>query len=114
MRVSRHHETFKNDPRWKAARAACLDRDGNACTAQLDGCLIDQQLEADHIVRVSDEPALTFELDNLQTLCRPCHIEKERQYTDKENERTNWINPNYEYLSELIKEKESEPPAPFF
>ena len=108
--MSRHHELFKNDPRWKAARAACLARDGYACVV----CGSTDQLEADHIVRVSDEPALTFELDNLQTLCRPHHTEKEREYDDKENVRINWINPSYGYLAELIKEKESEEPAPFF
>jgi 5-methylcytosine-specific restriction endonuclease McrA len=108
--VSRHHETFKNDPRWKAVRAACLDRDGHACV----WCGSTDELQADHIVRVSDEPALTFELSNLQTLCQSCHTDKEREYADKESVRVNWINPDYAYLSELIKEKESDEPAPFF
>jgi 5-methylcytosine-specific restriction protein A len=108
--MSRHHVTFKNDPRWKAVRAACLARDGHACVE----CASPDQLEADHIERVSESPALTFELDNLQTLCRPCHIEKEREYANRDNARVNWINPAYEYLNDLIKEKESEEPAPFF
>lgn len=107
--MSRHHVTFKNDPRWKAVRAACIERDG--CCVR---CQSIDQLEADHIIRVSDEPALTFELDNLQTLCRPCHIEKEREYSEQENVRNNWINPSYEYLADLINEEKESEPAPFF
>lgn len=108
--MSQHHALIKNDPRWKAARAECIERDGGACVS----CGSTDQLDADHIVRLSEEPALAFELSNLQTLCRPCHIEKEKQYD--ELVRVTWINPAYGYLRELVeeKEKESEEPAPFF
>ncbi|WP_413658733.1 HNH endonuclease [Nitrobacter sp.] len=34
------------------------------------------RLEVDHIKPVRDAPELSFALDNLQTLCTPCHSAK--------------------------------------
>lgn len=94
--MSRNHERIKNDPRWKKARVAALDRDGHACVR----CDASEELEVDHIEDLDTSPELAFELDNLQTLCRPCHIEK-----GKEKHvliRKAWINPRYESLRDLI------------
>src|SRR5690242_7417972 len=93
--MSRHHAAIKNDPRWKAARAACLERDGYACVM----CGADEDLQADHIEDLASAPELAFEIDNLQTLCPPCHAEKGRQRLVLT--RNTWINPRYSMLEEM-------------
>ena len=60
-------------PEWRAARRLALDRDGWRCTA----CGRAGRLEVDHRVPVVDGGA-PFDLSNLQTLCRGCHILKTR------------------------------------
>ncbi len=90
--MSKHHAAIKNDPRWKAARAECLDRDDHACV----WCGSEDQLEADHVLEVHTHPELAFEVDNLRTLCRPCHIERGRQGSAGAGmARAEWINPRY-------------------
>lgn len=96
--MSKHHALIKNDPRWHAARAECFDRDGSACVE----CGATERLEADHIVRISDDMALAFDVDNLQTLCRLCHNEKERRYEENKLIRVEWINPAYKELESII------------
>lgn len=93
--MSRNHERIKNNPRWKAARAACLDRDDHACVV----CGSEDQLEVDHIIELAEDDLLAFELENLQTLCRPCHIEKTRQKPGLI--RNAWINPRFPELTDL-------------
>ena len=95
--MSRHHDAIKNDPRWKAAKLACKERDDYRCVR----CDSTEDLSVDHILPLSEYPELAFELENLQTLCRDCH-------TDKNNEkmgelvRNTWINPNYKELLDSI------------
>lgn len=95
--MSQHHQQIKNDPRWKAARAACLERDDYMCV--IDGCGETEGLEADHIEDLATAPELAFELENLQTLCRPHHIAKGRERLVLT--RNTWINPRYEMLNEM-------------
>lgn len=91
--MSKHHDRIKNDPRWKAVRAACLERDGYACVE----CGSTEQLQADHILELALHPDLAFELDNLQTLCQPCHEEKGKTGNAKQEiNRMQWVNPKYE------------------
>lgn len=73
--MSKHHDRIKNDPRWLAARAAAVERDGRACLR----CGSEHRLEVNHIVRLADGGE-AFDLDNLETLCRVCHqqVEKSR------------------------------------
>lgn len=73
--------------RWRGARAACLARDGHACTTVLGYDMADEGdewadvpitcgekdgLHVHHVERVQDggDP---YALDNLITLCAPCH-----------------------------------------
>lgn len=93
--MSQHHQQIKNDPRWKAARLLCLERDGYQCVQ----CSSEDQLQIDHIEDLATAPELAFEIDNLQTLCLPCHIEKGRQRLVLT--RNTWINPRYEMLFEM-------------
>lgn len=89
--MSKHHDAIKNTAAWKAARLACLERDGHACVE----CGGVERLEVDHIIELATAPELGTEVDNLRTLCRPCH--EERTITGHIGiiERHQWINPKY-------------------
>ena len=56
---------------WGKVRLQVLDRDGWACGK----CGHKGMLEVDHI-RGLDEGGLLYDLGNLQSLCRGCHIAK--------------------------------------
>ena len=59
--------------RWRATRRACFERSGFRCTL----CGRAGRLEADHRIPLEKDPGQDpFDLDGLQTLCRPCHIAK--------------------------------------
>ncbi|MCY4508425.1 MAG: HNH endonuclease signature motif containing protein, partial [Acidobacteria bacterium] len=62
--------------RWARARAAALARDGYRCRAC--GRFGGRALEVDHITPISEGGA-PFDLANLQSLCRDCHIDKTRR-----------------------------------
>ena len=73
--MSRHH-TRLNACRWDAVRRAVFERDQFRCV----GCGLAGRLEADHIVRLEDDPDQDpYDPNRLQTLCRGCHIEKTRR-----------------------------------
>lgn len=57
---------------WQILRRMVLERDGYKCSQ----CNSRRRLEVDHIVPVDDGG--TDDPDNLQTLCRNCHIRKTR------------------------------------
>ena len=57
--------------RWQVVRRRALDRDGWRCVQ----CGKAGRLEVDHILRVEDGGA-PYDLANLQTLCRGCHVAK--------------------------------------
>ena len=67
--MSRSH-AYLNVHRWARVRRQAFRRDGYRCTA----CGKAGRLECDHIDR--DWRGDPYELANLQTLCRPCHIDK--------------------------------------
>ena len=58
--------------RWKRVRRLVLERDGYRCRAcgKASG-----RFEVDHIIPLSFSGA-PFDMENLQTLCRPCHFDK--------------------------------------
>lgn len=95
--MSKHHAAIKNDPRWKAAKQECHERDGWACVV----CGESEGIEADHIYRLSEYPELAFDVDNLQTLCKLHHQEKELNDQSKVIRNT-WVNPSYPELIDLI------------
>ena len=75
--MSRHHVDYSSH-RWARLRRQTFDRDGWRCVL----CGKPGKLECDHIrpVQRGGETCL----DNLQTLCRSCHVAK----TKAENART--------------------------
>lgn len=98
--MSKHHAAIKNDPRWKAARAECLARDDGACV----WCGSEDNLEADHILEVNSHPELALEVENLRTLCRPCHIKRGRESSAGVGmARNEWVNPRYaDHLASVL------------
>lgn len=59
---------------WRQTRQACLARDLYACVR----CgAAKGKLDVDHILPVEQWPGKIFDLDNLQTLCVPCGVDKQ-------------------------------------
>ena len=56
---------------WRKVRLTVLDRDSWACIR----CNKKGRLEVDHVTALEDGGAV-YDLGNLQTLCRSCHISK--------------------------------------
>ena len=75
--VSRNH-TVLNQRRWRVVRRRILDRDGWRCVR-----CGKYGNECDHVLSIERGGAVWDE-DNLQVLCRKCHIAKTRL----ENQRT--------------------------
>ena len=71
-RVSRHHARL-NAPRWEQVRRIVFARDNYRCVE----CGRSGKLECDHIkpMRRGGDP---WAVENLQALCRRCHVEKSR------------------------------------
>ncbi len=84
--LSRFH-TKLDRVRWVAVRRATLNRDGWRCRK----CGTAGRLEVDHVVPLHKGGDL-YGSENLQTLCRRCHLQK----TSRENmtagpERLAWL-----------------------
>ena len=60
--------------RWERTRRAAFERDGWRCRA----CGRPGRLEAHH-VRSLERGGAPFDLANLETLCRGCHIDRHRR-----------------------------------
>ena len=58
--------------RWRRVRRAAIERDGYRCRACGKAA---GRFEVDHIIPLSEGGA-PYELEGLQTLCRPCHFDK--------------------------------------
>ena len=58
--------------RWKRVRRAAIERDGYRCRACGKAA---GRFEVDHLVPIAAGGA-PFDLENCQTLCRPCHFDK--------------------------------------
>ncbi len=75
MGVTRFGTWVYRDKRWPVLRMQARRRDRFACVT----CGSRYRLEVDHIEPVRDAPERAFDLDNLQTLCGPCHGKKTRR-----------------------------------
>lgn len=68
--------TVYNRKAWKMVRMQALVRDDFMCVhCRLRG--VDTiATEVDHIIEIQDDVTLAYELSNLQSLCRSCHMKK--------------------------------------
>ena len=84
-------------PRWREVRAVVLERDGYRCR----GCGAAGRLEVDHVTPL-DRGGAAFDENNLQALCRACHIGK----TLAESEQRRLVPPAVvawrEFAAELV------------
>ena len=100
--MSRRHERLNNHI-WARVRLKVFDRDGWRCV----NCQKPGHLEADHIEAMSfNKKRDPFDLDNLQTLCRSCHINK----TGIENSRPNPARDAWKDFMDERLESVTEPP----
>ena len=75
--------------RWAFTRRQVFDRDKWRCRS----CGLTGGLECDHILPI-DLGGDAFDLDNLQALCRGCHVSKtarERRQKHETPERAEWL-----------------------
>ena len=69
------------DARWRIARGCALRRDSYLCQACLKKGRPQEATEVHHLRPISEAPELRLDLDNLQSLCGPCHREiSEREH----------------------------------
>ena len=90
--VSRHH-THLNARRWARVRRAVFKRDGYRCRR----CGRAGRLECDH-VQPLDRGGDPWDMANLQSLCRSCHVDK----TAGENRRE--PTPGEQAWQEIVRE----------
>ena len=70
-----HQHVRLNQKRWARVRRQVFERDGYRCSS----CGRAGRLECDHRVALHLDPDQDpYQIDNLQTLCRGCHIAKTR------------------------------------
>ena len=70
--MSKFHTPLRRK-RWAAVRRAVFERDGWRCVL----CGRAGRLECDHVTPL-DQGGEPWDPDNLQTLCRACHVAKSR------------------------------------
>ena len=70
--MSRHHLQI-NRRRWEVVRRAVFDRDDWRCRRVRPSW---EALECDHVRAAPKAGGEPWALDNLQTLCRGCHVAK--------------------------------------
>jgi 5-methylcytosine-specific restriction endonuclease McrA len=63
---------FRDSRRWQQVREVAKRRDGQRCRR----CGTSERLEVHHITPIEQDGSV-FDLDNLVTLCQPCHRREE-------------------------------------
>ncbi len=74
---------MRNTAQAKRLRRAALERDGWRCR----DCGQLAVLEVHHVRPVRERPDLAYSLDNVRTLCRPCHLRFHRRPETPEERR---------------------------
>lgn len=69
-RIERHR--FYSRVAWAKCRAAKLRRDPLCQRCRKDDRLVEAR-HVHHVIDLADAPALAYDLDNLESLCHPCH-----------------------------------------
>jgi 5-methylcytosine-specific restriction protein A len=64
------------DADWTKVRLHALERDRYLCLHCLSKDLVTLAVDVDHIIPISVDPRRRLDLENLQSLCRPCHRKK--------------------------------------
>lgn len=67
------HRKYYASTIWKNLRRARLHLDGGMCVKCRSRGRVTPATEIDHIRPVSERPDLVYQIENLRSLCRPCH-----------------------------------------
>lgn len=78
--------------KWKKIRKSALVRDGYLCQECLKSNIITPATDVDHIL--NKKRGGTDALDNLQSLCNPCHIKKTVEEREHARHKTSSTNPH--------------------
>ncbi len=73
---NRAGDPFYSSARWRALRRAVLIRDGWQCVQCGREGRLSAANEVDHVLPRDAQPELEWEMQNLQSLCKPCHSAK--------------------------------------
>ncbi|MED3563459.1 HNH endonuclease signature motif containing protein [Bacillus xiapuensis] len=65
--------TFYNSAAWQKCRQLALIRDNNLCQDCLSKKKLTPAEMVHHIKELTEHPELALSLDNLESLCNPCH-----------------------------------------
>ena len=108
MRVQdKAHTSARSSPchtkRWKSLRLRVFRRDGYRCKI----CGRAGRLECDHVVNMKDGGA-TWNMRNLQSLCRGCHIKKTR--SENRSRYVQTLDPKRAAWEKLVNELASNAP----
>ena len=82
--MSLHHDRIPSRT-WARVRRSILERDGYRCAK----CGRAGRLEVDHVTPL-DHGGAALDPNNLQTLCRDCHIEKTYREAGGTGEKLAW------------------------
>jgi 5-methylcytosine-specific restriction protein A len=61
------------DADWRRVRLEALERDKHLCQDCLEREVLTLATEVHHKIPIEIAPELRLELDNLRSLCKPCH-----------------------------------------
>ena len=84
-RRKRGNQEIYKDKRWKAVRKLALSRDEYVCVKCIEKGLITPAKVVDHVDPINLGGA-AFDLNNLQSLCDPCHNSKSGGEAHKKKE----------------------------
>ncbi len=84
---AKDRQKIYNSKKWKTVREQAILRDLFKCQECKRNGIDTQGEEVDHIVELSDDISLAYELSNLQFLCKACHSKK--TYKEKTNRAKN-------------------------
>lgn len=78
-RAHRPEEQALHTRRWQAVREMVMQRDGYTCQPCLrEGRIAVRATDADHIIPRKVAPERTYDLTNIEAICRACHNAKTR------------------------------------
>ena len=77
--------SFYNTTKWKELRLLKLQMNP-LCEHCLRENKITPATEVDHIIPIQQRPDLALDINNLQSLCKPCHSRKTAQETNQKKQ----------------------------
>ena len=89
--MSRNHKRL-NKKMWARTRFIAFDRDGFRCVK----CGRAGKLEGHHKVGLNKAPLAAYDPDNVETLCKNCHLERARSPSRRE-----WVTHIHQAYKEL-------------